>query len=137
GDVEESTAPFGILDVLGDGSGIREKRAALDAAFTERIRRNARSLGVSAASICHLAWAVVLSKISGRDDVVFGTVLFGRMHAAADANRVVGPFINTLPIRIRLANQTVGSLARYTHQQLGELMRHEHTSLAFAQRCSS
>ena len=33
GDVEEPTAPFGLMDVQGDGSGIGESRRAVDAAL--------------------------------------------------------------------------------------------------------
>ena len=86
-DVDEPTAPFGLLDVQGDGSGIEQARLALDSDLSRRLRVNARRLGVSPASLCHLAWAQVLSKVSGREDVVFGTVLFGRMQGGENAER--------------------------------------------------
>ncbi|MGH7617644.1 MAG: amino acid adenylation domain-containing protein, partial [Gemmatimonadaceae bacterium] len=71
GDVTEPTAPYGLLNVRGDGSDAREARLGLDDAFARRIRASARALGVSVASLCHLAWAQVLACVSGRRDVVF------------------------------------------------------------------
>ena len=137
GDVDEPTAPFGLLDVQGDGSGIEEAHLALDYDLARRLRAHARRLGVSAASLCHLAWARVLSKISTREDVVFGTVLFGRMQGGEGADRVMGLFINTLPIRIPIGEQGVELSVRRTHALLADLMRHEHASLVLAQRCSA
>src|SRR3569833_2452221 len=74
GQIDEPTAPFGLLDVQGDGSGIVEARRAVEGALAQRIRRQGRQLGVSAAALMHLAWAQVLSRLSGCEQVVFGTV---------------------------------------------------------------
>ncbi|MBA0088255.1 MAG: hypothetical protein HRJ53_24995, partial [Acidobacteria bacterium Pan2503] len=56
GDVDEPTAPFGLLDVHGDGSQIEEGHEALEAVLSRRVRIQARRLGVSAATLFHAAW---------------------------------------------------------------------------------
>jgi amino acid adenylation domain-containing protein len=136
GDIEEPTLPFGLRDVQGDGSGVREARREVESWLAHRIRRQARRLGVSAASVMHLAWARVLACVSGRQDVVFGTVLFGRLHGGLGADRALGLFINTLPIRIDIDAKGVGQSVQATHARLTRLLHHEHASLALAQRCS-
>ena len=136
GDVYEPTAPYGLLQVHGDGSDVLEDHQMLETTLAQRIRRQARQLGVSAASIFHWAWARVLGRTGACDDVVFGTVLLGRMHGGEGSDRALGVFINTLPIRIRLGEVSVVEGIRSTHETLAQLMRHEHASLALAQRCS-
>ncbi|MGH7734985.1 MAG: condensation domain-containing protein, partial [Gemmatimonadales bacterium] len=90
GDVDEPTAPYGLLDVQGDGNAIIDWRQAVEPSLARGVRDEARRMGVSAASVMHLAWALVLARVSARRDVVFGTVLFGRMQGGASADRVVG-----------------------------------------------
>ncbi len=136
GDVEQPSAPFELLDVQGNGANAVQAKRRLDPALSARLRRLARERGVSAASLFHLAWAQVLARCSGREDVVFGTVLFGRLQAGAQADRAMGMFINTLPLRVRLHQRSAALAVAETAAGLAELVRHEHASLTLAQRCS-
>ncbi|HEU4881299.1 MAG TPA: amino acid adenylation domain-containing protein, partial [Longimicrobium sp.] len=135
-DIDVPTAPYGLLDVWGEGLGIGEAWLPVEGDLSARLRRRARALGVSAASLCHLAWAQVLARLSGREDVVFGTLLFGRMQGGEGSDRVMGPFINTLPVRIGVGEEGTEAAVRRTHALLADLLRHEHASLALAQRAS-
>jgi amino acid adenylation domain-containing protein len=137
GDVDEVTAPFGLTDVRGDGSVLAEARERVDGTIARRLHDCARAMGVSAASLFHVAWAQVLARLSGRNDVVFGTVLFGRTQTGSAADAVLGPFLNTLPVRIDVGEVGVADGVRQTHHVLAQLLRHEHAPLALAQRCSS
>ncbi|TGX48195.1 non-ribosomal peptide synthetase, partial [Sphingomonas gei] len=136
GDVDEPTFPFGLADVQGDGRGVVEARRMLPASLNQALRAHARRLGVSLASLCHLAWAQVLARTSGREAVVFGTVLFGRMHADEARDGGMGLFINTLPLRLDIDHSGVEASVLRAHARLADLLRHEHASLAMAQRCS-
>ena len=73
GDVEEPTAPFEVLDL--NSTGVAEAYADVDAETASTVRELARRSGVSTAAVFHLAWALVLSRLTGRDDVVFGSAV--------------------------------------------------------------
>jgi Condensation domain/AMP-binding enzyme len=145
GELDEPTAPFGLVDAHGDGRGVAEASLPVAPELARRMRERSRRLGVSVASLCHLAWALVVERTSGRtqsgsgsgsdagsaSDAVFGTVLFGRMHGAS-SGRALGLYMNTLPLRVRLLDEPVDLAVRRTHAALAALMQHEHASLAQA-----
>ncbi|MCG1040810.1 MULTISPECIES: non-ribosomal peptide synthetase [Burkholderiaceae] len=135
-DIEEPTLPFGLVQVHRNGTQVSEAHRMLPQALNDRLRAQAKRLGVSLASLCHLAWAQVLARASGQQQVVFGTVLFGRMQAGGGADCAMGLFINTLPLRVNLDGSVKTSVCA-THARLAALLEHEHASLALAQRCSS
>ncbi|XP_031638911.1 uncharacterized protein LOC116351023, partial [Contarinia nasturtii] len=134
-DVDSPTLPFGLRNVHVDGTEVDKWHLKLSQELNNQLRSLARHLHVSLASLCHLAWAQVLAKASGHKTVVFGTVLFGRLHSEGNAS-TVGLLINTLPMRLDIDERTVESTMRLTHSRLSALLEHEHASLALAQRCS-
>ncbi|WP_433590111.1 non-ribosomal peptide synthase/polyketide synthase [Pseudomonas koreensis] len=136
GAIDEPTLPYGLQDVQGDGSHIDELSVPVEVLLGQRLRAQARTLGVSVASLFHLGWAQVLAALTGKQQVVFGTVLMGRMQGAEAIDRALGIFINTLPLRVDIDSQDVRAAVNATHARLTTLMRHEHAPLALAQRCS-
>ncbi|QTL38231.1 amino acid adenylation domain-containing protein [Xenorhabdus budapestensis] len=136
GDMAEPTLPFGLADTQNLPADITEAVMPLDNALSQQITACARQQGVSAAVLFHVAWAQVLALCSGQDDIVFGTVLLGRLQGGAGTAQIFGMLINTLPVRIALQDRTVQQTVQATHQQLSALLAHEQTPLALAQRCS-
>ncbi|MEV4454162.1 condensation domain-containing protein, partial [Streptomyces mirabilis] len=73
GDVTEPTAPFGLVDVHGDGSGSERGTLPLPDGLVVRVREASRPEDTNPAMLDNQAWARVLAAVSGLDDVVFGT----------------------------------------------------------------
>lgn len=136
GDIEEPTAPFGLLDVHGNGSRIEEIHEALEPSLAAALRACGRRRGTSVATLLHAAWSLVIARTSGRDDLVFGSVLLGRLQGSAGTKRILGMFINTLPLRVRLNNVTADQLVEQVQRELVELLSHEQASLTVARRSS-
>ncbi len=135
-DIEEPTLPFGLADVHLDSVQISQTHRMVSAELNNRLRTQAKRLNVSLASLCHVAFAQVLARISGQEKVVFGTVLFGRMQSGHGSDRAMGMFINTLPIRFDSGDIDTAESVQQAHIRLSELLAHEHASLALTQRCS-
>ncbi len=72
-----------------------ERTAALQA-FLKRSKLTLNTL-------LHGVWALFLSGLSGEEDVLFGTTVSGRPPELSGVETAIGPYINTLPIRVRIA----------------------------------
>jgi amino acid adenylation domain-containing protein/non-ribosomal peptide synthase protein (TIGR01720 family) len=97
---------------------------------TGRLGRLARDHGVTLTTVVEGLWAVLLHQLTGRDDVVFGVTVSGRPADLDGAERMVGLFINTLPLRARLrpAEQFTTLLTR-VQQDWVRMMEHQHLGL--------
>ena len=120
----------------GDGPGIESEPSMVEPSWRGGCGRGAR-LGVSAASLCHLAWAQWWREPRGERMSCSGRCCSGGCRAARGVDRAMGMFINTLPVRIRLEGRAWRQGCARTHALLADLLRHEHASLALAQRCSA
>ncbi|HEX2133792.1 MAG TPA: amino acid adenylation domain-containing protein [Actinophytocola sp.] len=93
-------------------------------ALTSALRTAARRHGATVNTVVQAAWGLLLAGLTGRSDVVFGATTSGRPPELPGVETMIGLFINTLPVRVRLD----------PHEQLGELLtRLQHSQLETAE----
>ncbi|MFE6619959.1 amino acid adenylation domain-containing protein [Streptomyces sp. NPDC057740] len=104
---------------------------------TEALTANARAHGVTVSTVLQGLWAVLLSRLTGRTDVVLGATVSGRDADVPGIESMVGLFINTLPVRVRLrpAEPLTDLLTRLQSEQ-SALLDHRHLGLADIQRAT-
>jgi amino acid adenylation domain-containing protein/non-ribosomal peptide synthase protein (TIGR01720 family) len=113
-------------------------RGWLPAELTARLQGLARARGVTLNTVVQGMWAVLLGRLTGRDDVVFGVTVAGRPAELAGVERMVGLFINTVPLRVRLrSEETVTALLAGIQESQARLLAYQHVGLAEIQRVSS
>ncbi|MGW4875636.1 non-ribosomal peptide synthase/polyketide synthase [Streptomyces sp. NPDC004262] len=109
----------------------------LDAGATERLRETAQQAGLTVNTVLQGAWALLLSRYGGGDDVVFGTTVSGRPAELPGVTSMVGLFINTLPTRVRVdGRRPLPEWLRELQAAQSEARRHEFVSLAQLQAWS-
>ncbi len=69
---------------------------------TEALESFAREHALTVGTLVTGAWALLLSRYTGRDDVAFGVTGSGRPPSLRDVEKLIGLFINTLPLRLRI-----------------------------------
>ncbi|SDH30826.1 non-ribosomal peptide synthase domain TIGR01720/amino acid adenylation domain-containing protein [Rhodococcus triatomae] len=113
----------------------RRQTISLDAEATEEIDRLTRRLGVTVNTVIQTAWAAVLAGQTGREDVVFGATVSGRPADIADIETMVGLFVNTLPVRVRLdPAETLAELLTRIQREQSALLDHHYLGLADIQQ---
>src|SRR6185295_10976226 len=84
------------------GGEYGEELISLPESLSARLQQWGRTEQVTLSAIIQGAWGVLLSRYSGESDVVFGATVSGRPAELAGVETMVGLFINTLPVRVRL-----------------------------------
>jgi amino acid adenylation domain-containing protein len=113
------------------------ERRVLGEELFARIRDFARTIRVTLGAVLRAAWARTLSVWSGDDEVIFGLTLTARSPDLAGSDRIVGPLINTLPVRMRAgASEVIRSTIESAHEVYVDLESYVRSSLSDVQRRS-
>ncbi|WP_165497174.1 non-ribosomal peptide synthase/polyketide synthase [Rhodococcus sp. ABRD24] len=104
---------------------VRASRDLVDA-----LAEVARVRGVTVNTVIQAAWGILLARTTSREEVVFGATVSGRPPQLAGVEEMLGLFINTLPVRLRLEHgETVGAMLSRLQGEQAELLDHHHVGL--------
>ncbi len=127
--------PLGIGGRTGK-QGWELRQAGLTAAETATLQARARRSRVTLNTLLQAAWGLLLSRYSGCDDVVFGATVAGRPAELPGAESMLGLFINTLPVRLRVGDGELGTWLERLQTAQAELRQFEHSPLLKVQTWS-
>jgi non-ribosomal peptide synthase protein (TIGR01720 family) len=114
-----------------------EHEIRLPRTVTELLQGVGREHQLTLSALVHAAWALLLSSYTGTRDVVFGMVVSGRPAEIADVQSMVGVFINTLPVRIRINGEAeLVPWVKELQTQQAEINQQGHVPLAQVQAWS-
>ena len=138
----QALAPIDGPTLLADASrpdpsrhGFEQIYTRLDAGQTAHLRAFAQAERVTLNTVVQAAWALLLQRHTGRDDVVFGATVAGRPDSLPGAQDILGLFINTIPVPVRRnPGQRVGDHLRALQALNLCLREHEHSPLSEIQR---
>ena len=109
----------------------------LDATATARLRELARDNDLTVNSLVMGAWAILLHRYSGEEDVVFGATRACRKSSVPNADETIGLFINTVPVRVSMSGgEPALAVLKDIRQQWLDMRPYEHTPLARAKAVS-
>ncbi|MFE9411577.1 non-ribosomal peptide synthase/polyketide synthase [Streptomyces sp. NPDC006704] len=105
-------------------------RHELDEEVSARLRASAARAGLTVNTLVQGAWALLLARSAGRQDVVFGTTVSGRPAELPGVEGMIGMFINTVPTRVRLRDGGVLPWLRDLQESETEGRRFDHLALS-------
>ncbi|MFF2845984.1 amino acid adenylation domain-containing protein [Streptomyces sp. NPDC058001] len=137
----EEPTPLNLGGTANGTSGDPASYAWADTFLTESETAELHSMAqqhrLTLNTVLQGCWAILLGRYTGRDDVVFGTVVSGRPSEVEGIERMIGLFINTLPLRVRMPDDS--SVLAWLHalqEQSVRMRQFEYSPLSTVQRAS-
>lgn len=114
-----------------------EDEVDLPANLTTRLQEFARRNGLTLNTLVQAAWAILLSRYSGEEDILYGCTVSGRPPELPGAETMIGLFINTLPVRVNTSpEQSLLPFLKELQTQQAEIRQYEYTPLMQIQNWS-
>lgn len=127
--IEEPTLCYDFSDINLDGGELLEGKLLYAIDQSNKLREQCRKHEISPAALFHAAWGIVVGRTSGAEEqVLFGTVLSGRLGSSETGSSSLGLYINTLPICLQVS-KTVKDFVKHVYEEITGLVDYEQVPL--------
>ena len=137
------TAPTPLVSDLDPDSAAEQDRygeqeTRLSAECTSQLRTMLKKENLTFNTLVQGAWALLLNRYIGQDDIIFGATKTTRHSSIEGADSMVGLFLATLPVRVKVEPEAQIVLwLKRVRQEWISLREYEHTSLVAVKEASS
>jgi amino acid adenylation domain-containing protein/non-ribosomal peptide synthase protein (TIGR01720 family) len=116
---------------------MQERIFAIKDSIRQSINTLCTDLGITENIFIQAVWGILLGRYNSTEDIVFGSVVSGRPPELEGVEEMIGLFINTIPVRIRMKEEmTVKKLLKEAQQNAIEGTNHHYIQLAEIQSAS-
>jgi amino acid adenylation domain-containing protein len=116
---------------------LQEQAIRIGRETTSELDALAKNIRVTMSILIQGVWALILSRYSGQDDVVFGMTVSGRSAPLSEIESMIGLFINTLPVRAQISGaETMRAFLKGLQARQAKALEYEYSPLMDVQTWS-
>ena len=122
-------------------SNLEERYEDIQISFSEATTKNldlfARQHHLTMSTLVQGAWAILLARYSGKNNVIYGCTFSGRPVDLEGSQSMVGEMVNTLPVRVTVdLDEYLLPWLKQLQNQLVDIREYEYYPLVDVQKCS-
>jgi pristinamycin I synthase-3/4 len=109
----------------------------LPTSLSDKLVKQANKRGLTLNTLFQTAWAILIAHLAKKTDIVFGVTVSERPADLLGVENMVGLFINTIPLRVKInLSENMAILLNRVQEQQWNLIPHRHLGLTEIQRLS-
>ncbi len=109
--------------------GYTKERRSFSPELSQKVHSFSKEHNITLNTIIQAAWSLLLSKYNSENDILFGVTVSGRSADLEGIENIVGLFINTIPLRVKIENKKIIDWLKNIQVTFSEVLQYEHTPL--------
>jgi len=134
------TAPASLTNIPGSNKDIQPKGYLSDTLYlphdlTDSLTKLSKKIDITLRAIVQGAWALLLYRYSGEEDIVYGNTCACRHSNVIGSENIIGSLKNTIPVRVKIdLDKMLVSWLQEISEQNSSVREYEHISLSTIQQ---